>query len=112
MKLIKKQTLKKVADNSTGLLAYRKLIFFLFLLTVGILTVKVYFSNQLAISGAAVNYSERKAQALASENHKLENQISSKSTLVYLENKAKEMGLVKVTKLESLQSLSPVAIKQ
>lgn len=112
MKIVKKQTIKNVADRSRNFLVYQKVIFCLGLITLGLLTIHIYFSNQLAVSGAAVNYSERKAQVLEKENYQLENEISLKSTLGYIENKAKDMGLVKVTKVESLKPISPVAIKQ
>lgn len=112
MKLVKKQTIKNVADHSKNLLVYQKVIFCLGLLMIGLLTLKVYFSNQLAVSGAAVNYSERKALELERENYELENEISLKSTLGFIENKAKEIGLVKITKVEALKPISPVALKQ
>lgn len=112
MKLVKRSTIKNVASASANFFVYQKVVFGLALLTLGLLVLKIYFSNQLAISGAAVNYSERKAEALEKENYELENQISLKSTLGYIENKAKEMGLVKVSKVESLKPISPVAIKQ
>jgi len=112
MKLIKRQTIKNVANSSKNFLAYQRTIFGLFLLSIVLLTVKVYYSNQLAVSGAAVNYSERRAQQLEKENYQLENEISLKSSLVYIENKAKEAGLVKITKVETLKPISLVAIKQ
>lgn len=112
MKLVKKQTIKNVADRSKNFFVYQKVILGLGLLAIGLLTLKIYFSNQLAVSGAAVNYSERKAITLEKENYELENEISLKSTLGYIENKAKEMGLVKVTKVEALKPISPVALKQ
>ncbi len=112
MRLVRKQTIKNVANRSKNFFVYQKIIFSLGLLTLGLLTVQIYFSNQLAVSGAAVNYSERKAIELEKENYQLENEISLRSTLGYLESKAKEMGLVKITKVETLKPISPVALKQ
>lgn len=112
MKLVRRSTIKNVASASANFFVYQKIVFGLVLLTLGFLILKIYFSNQLAISGAAVNYSERKAEILEKENYELENQISLKSTLGYIESRAKEMGLVKVSKIESLKPISPVAIKQ
>ena len=112
MKLVKKQTIKIVADRSRNFFLYQRIIVGLAIITLGLLVLKVYYSNQLAISGARINYSERKAVELVAENNDLENQISLKSSLAYVETRAIEMGLVKISKIEVLKPVSPVALKQ
>lgn len=112
MRLPKRQTIKNVAFATQSFFVYPKLVTALVILTVGLLTVRIYFSNQLAISGERVSLSERKIEDLKEENASLENQLSQKSSLGYIETKANEMGLVKQGTLELVKLGSPVALGQ
>ncbi len=110
MKLIKRQTIQSVASRTQSFFVYPKLVTALFLLTIGLLTARIYFSNQLAISGERVSMAERKIEDLKEENAGLENQLSQKSSLAYIEGKAVELGLVKQGKVELVKLGSPVAL--
>jgi hypothetical protein len=112
MKLLRANTIKKVASRTQGFFAYPKLVTALFLLTVALLTTRIYFSNQLAISGERVSIHERKIEELKEENAQLENQLSQKSSLSYIESKANEIGLIKTGKVELIKVGSPVALGQ
>lgn len=112
MKLIKRQTIKNVALSTQSFFVYPKLVTALLLLTLGLLTARIYFSNQLAISGERVSLAERKMEDLKEENSLLENQLSQKSSLAYIESKALEIGLVKQGKLELVKLPAPVALGQ
>lgn len=112
MKLIKRQTIQNVAVRTQSFFIYPKLVTALFLLTIGLLTCRIYFSNQLAISGERVSLSERKIEDLKEANALLENQLSQKSSLGYIESKAAELGLVKQGKIEVVKLGSPVALSQ
>lgn len=112
MKLIRRQTIQKVASRTQSFFVYPKLVTALFLLTIGLLTLRIYFSNQLAISGERVSLSERKIEDWEEENALLENQLSQKSSLGYIEAKATEIGLVKQVKVEVVKLGSPVALGQ
>ncbi len=112
MKLPKRQTIKNVAVATQSFFFYPKLVTALVILTVGLLTVRIYFSNQLAISGERVSLSERKIEDLKEENAMLENQLSQKSSLSYIETKANEIGLIKQGAIELVKIGSPVALGQ
>lgn len=112
MKLIKGQTIKNVAVATQSFFVYPKLVTVLLVFTLGLLITRVYFSNQLAISGERVSLSERKIEDLKEENADLENQLSKKSSLSYIEGKASELGLIKQGKIELVKLSSPVALGQ
>ena len=112
MKLIRRQTIQNVASRTQSFFVYPKLITALLLLTIGLLTARIYFSNQLAISGERVSLSERKIEDLKQENASLENQLSQKSSLGFIESKASEIGMVKQGKVEVVKLGSPVALGQ
>ncbi|HSX57823.1 MAG TPA: hypothetical protein VLE47_00960 [Candidatus Saccharimonadales bacterium] len=112
MKIIKKQTIKNVAHAGTGFFYYSKLIIFLLILTIGLLTARIYFSNQLAISGARVSYYENKIGQLKADNSSIENQLSQKSSLAFVDSKASQLGLVKLPKVQVVKSTVPVALSQ
>ena len=112
MKLPRRQTIKNVAVATQSFFVYPKLVTALVILTVGLLTARIYFSNQLAISGERVSLYERKMEDLKEENAALENQLSQKSSLGYIEAKASEIGLVKQGGIELVKLGSPVAFGQ
>ncbi len=112
MKIIKKQTIKDVAHKTQGFFLYPKLITFLLILTLGLLTARIYFSNQLAISGARVSYFENKIGEYKQENALLENELSEKSSLSYIDSRAGQLGLVKLPKIQIVKPAVPVALSQ
>lgn len=112
MRLPKGQTIKNVASATQGFFVYPKIVTALVLITIGLLTARIYFSNQLAISGERVSLAERKIADLKEENSTLEIQLSQKSSLGYIEAKAAELGLVKQGNLELVKFASPVALSQ
>ncbi len=109
MSLLKKQTFKSVADRSAGFFYYPKLMGLLLVLTLALLVTKVYFSNQLAVLGAKVSFTNSQLADLTAEKFNLENELSAKSSLSYIDAKAQEMGLVKITKVEVLKGQPNVA---
>jgi hypothetical protein len=112
MHLIKKQTIKSVARLSTGFFYYQKVIALLALSVLILLVVRVYFSNQLAVSGSRVGYSNSKLADLKKEKSELENQLSQKSSLSYIESKAATLGFVKIGKIEVISGGGSVALGQ
>ena len=112
MKLIRRQTIQNVASRTQSFFVYPRLVTMLLLLTIGLLTARIYFSNQLAISGERVSLSERKIEVLKEENASLENQLSQKSSLGFIESKASEIGMVKQGKVEVVRLCSSVALGQ
>ena len=110
MSLIKKQTLKSVAQSSSSFFYYQKLITLLVVTTLSLLVVRVYFSNQLAVSGSRVSFIDDKTAELAQQKNDLENQLSEKASLSYIEGKAKDLGLVNINKVEVLQGQPSVAL--
>jgi len=123
MKLIRKQKnssshsgfgskTKQVASISRNLLVYPKLLLFLLLVTVGLLVLKVYFSNQLAVSGGFVSINSSKVGQLTNENYDLENKLSQISSLSYIESQTKRLGMVKIVKIEVLKGSGGVALNQ
>lgn len=104
-------TLSRVATTSSGLVYYPKLIAVLILITFTSLVVRVYFSNELAVSGARVSFAVSQAEELAAKNYNLENEISSKAALNYIEAKATELGLVKINKVQVIKAVPSVALK-
>lgn len=112
MKLIRRQTIQNVAIRTQSFFIYPKLVTALLLITFALLTARVYFSNQLAISGERVSLSERKIEDLKEENAMLENQLSQKSSLGYIESRANDLGLIKQGKIELVKVSSPVALGQ
>lgn len=112
MKTIQKRSLRAVATKSSSFLVYPKLVVLFAILTFVLLLSRIYFSNQLAVSGARISYAENKASQLVKENYELENQIGTKSSLSYIEAKAKETGMVKIDKVEVLRQTQPVALKE
>lgn len=103
---------REVARVSSSYLLYPKLITFLLVITFALLVVRVYFSNQLAVSGGFVSVNEDQIATLNKENYQLENNLSQLSSLSYIESKAVELGMVKVAKIEVLKSGSGVALKE
>lgn len=102
---------KEVAKLSSSFLLYPKLIAFLFATFFVLLVARVYFSNQLAVSGGLVSINEDKLSQLSKENYEIENRLSELSSLSYIESKAVQLGMVKVTKMEVLKNGS-VALKE
>ena len=103
---------KDVARASKGFFLYPRLISFLLIATFSLLVARVYFSNQLAVSGGFVSVNSTRAEELNKENYQLENQISAVSSLNYISSQTERLGLVKVTKVEVLSGASGVALKQ
>lgn len=103
---------KNVTDKGKHFFLYPKIITFLMLVTLGLITVRIYYSNQLALSGAKVSYIQNKVVELKKENADLENVISQKSSLSFIETKAQELGMVKVNKVEVIKPIAPVALNQ
>ncbi len=103
---------REVARASSSYLLYPKLITFLLVSAFALLVVRVYFSNQLAVSGGFVSVSEGKIASLTKENYQLENKLSQLSSLSYIEAKASQLGMIRVSKMEVLKNGSGVALKQ
>ena len=78
MSLIKRQTIKTVAISTSSFFYFSKIIALLSLVALVLLVVRVYFSNQLAVSGSRVGYSESKLASFNKEKFDLENQLSQK----------------------------------
>lgn len=103
---------KQLASASGSFLIYPKLIVFLLVLTLALLLVRVYVSNQLAVSGGFVSLSSSKVDDLTSENYKLENKLSQISSLSYVEAQTARLGLVKIADVEVLKGSGGVALNQ
>lgn len=103
---------KDVALASRGFFLYPKLVTFLLIITFSLLLTRVYFSNQLAVSGGFVSVNASRVEALNKENYQLENKLSEISSLNYISAQTERLGLVKVTKVEVLSGASGVALKQ
>jgi len=103
---------KDVAKASSSFLLYPKLISFLLLLTLSLLITRIYFSNQLAISGGLVSVNASRAEDISKENYQLENKISQVSSLNYVDSQSERLGLVKITKVEVLNVPSGVALNR
>lgn len=108
----KRQSLKTTVVKTQSFFVYPKLVTFMLLLTLLLLLSRIYFSNQLAVSGVQVSYYETKASQLQQENYQIENEISKKTSMSYINTKAQEAGMVKVNKLEVIQPTTPVAFNQ
>lgn len=109
---LKTTTIRSVAKKSGGVFLFPRLIVFLVLFTLGMILVRVYFSNQVAVSGVRVSIYEQKTAQLTQENSDLQNQISLKTSLGYIDSQAQAMGMVKVTRVELLSGVTPVALNQ
>ncbi len=103
---------KDVARASKGFFLYRKIITVLLVVTFSLLVVRVYFSNQLAVSGSFVSAYSSQVDALNKENYQLENQISQVSSLNYISSQTDRLGLVKISKVEVLSGNTGVALNQ
>lgn len=102
---------KVVVARSRGFFLYPKLVTLLILVTVGLITTRIYFSNQLAVSGERVSMLQNQANEIKQDNYQLENEISQKSSLSYIETKANEMGMIRTDRLEVVKPIVPVAFK-
>lgn len=103
---------RHVAEVSSSFFVYKKTIVFLLIVTLGLLVARIYFSNQLAVSGGFVSVNASRIETLEKENYKLENHLSQLSSLSYIEKKAPELGLKKISKIEVLRTDSGVALNQ
>ncbi len=103
---------KEVAKRSSSFFLYPKLIAFLLVTMFTFLLVRVYFSNQLAVSGGFVSVNSSRVETLKKENYQLENKISQMSSLSYVDSQAARLGLIKITKIEVLKGDLGVALKQ
>lgn len=103
---------KDVARASKGFFLYRKVIIFLLIVTFSLLITRVYFSNQLAVSGGFVSANATQVDEINKDNYQLENQISQVSSLNYISSQTERLGLVKITKVEVMTSGTGVALNQ
>ncbi len=102
---------KEVAERSRGFFLYSKVISILLILSFGLLLTRIYFSNQLAVSGGFVSVNSQRIEKLNKENYQLENKLSELSSLSYINSQAEKMGMVKISKVEILKTVSGVALK-
>ena len=102
---------KEVAERSRGFFLYSKVISLLLIIGFGLLLTRVYFSNQLAVSGGFVSVNAQRLDKLNKENYQLENKLSELSSLSFVNSQAERMGLVKVSKIEVLKTDFGVALK-
>lgn len=101
----------EVAGKSKGFFLYQKLLSLLLVLVFGLLLTRIYFSNQLAVSGGFVSVNSQRIEQLRKENYQLENKISELSALNYVNSQAEKLGLVKISKIEILKTDTGVALK-
>ncbi len=102
---------REVAERSRGFFLYSKVISCFLVLAFGLLLTRIYFSNQLAVSGGFVSVNSQRVEKLSKENYQLENKLSELSSLSYINSQAEKMGMVKVSKVEVLKTVSGVALK-
>lgn len=103
---------KQVASASRSFILYPKFILFLLIITFIFLLLRVYFSNQLAVSGGFVSINSSRITQLTKENYNLENKLSQLSSLGYIESQTERLGMVKIAKVEVLKGSGGVALNQ
>lgn len=103
---------KQVASVSRSFFLYQKLLVFLLVVTFTLLLVRVYFSNQLAVSGGFVSVNSSRVAQITKENYDLENKISQLSSLNYIESQTGRLGMIKIAKVEVIKGTSGVALNQ
>lgn len=66
-------------------------------------------SNAVATTGSRLQHLQAQAQQLAQANQQLQQQISQKRSLVYLEQKAHQLGLQPIAVTVNLSTPKPLA---
>ncbi len=91
----------------------KKISYHLFLVViVAVLALlQIIFANKLATSGEVLQKMEKEAEVLKMENRRLSNQIASCSSLLELEEKAKQLGFSKNPSVVYLPDQKGIALK-
>ena len=110
MKDLKKNTDEK-KKRFIFKLSHGRFIWFLFLVFVILVGLKLYFTNLLATSGVRLTATTQKIEKLEEEKAKLENQISKLGSIARLQKIAKKTGFVEPEKVEILTAPEPLAQK-
>ena len=109
MKILSKSDLTEKKNKFLLALPYGRLIVFMLLIFVGLLGVKLYFTNLLATSGVRLTATSQKVEILGVKAAKLENQISSLGSISRLQKEAKKLGFKPAERVEILTSPEPLA---
>ncbi len=111
MKILSKDELGEKKNKFIQALPYFRLIGLLLILFVGLLGVKLYFTNLLATSGVRLTATTRKIEDLELKKAKLENEISLLGSISRLQKEAKKIGFEPSEKVEVLTQPEPLAQK-
>ena len=109
--MISKNELSDKKKKIVAFLPYFRFIWFLFLIFVILVGLKLYFTNLLATSGVRLTATTQKIEKLEEEKAKLENQISKLGSITRLQKIAKKTGFVEPEKVEILTAPEPLAQK-
>ena len=109
--MISKNELSDKKKKIAAFLPYFRFIWFLLIILVVLVGVKLYFTNLLATSGVRLTVTTQKVAKLEEEKAKLENQISKLGSITRLQKTAKKMGFVEPERVEILTAPEPLAQK-
>ncbi len=97
--------MKLLKSLNSSFTTKRKAFFLMLLILIPLAILEIWSLNRLATYGVEISKIEIAKQALQLENQILENKISDEASLINIENKAKKLGFVKVSKIEFLKEL-------
>lgn len=111
MKVLSRSKFNEKKNRIIHALPYFRLIWFLFLVLIILVGVKLYFTNLLATSGVRLTATTQKIEKLEKDKARLENKISALGAVSRLKEEAKKLGLVYTKRIEVLSQPEPLAQK-
>jgi len=101
---------KRSEIDNKSILPNKKLVAFLFLISIVLVLVKIFLASQLAVEGERIQKINEQKEALQEDNQKLRNQIADVSSLGLIEDKATKKGFIKLSKIDFVILSRPVAL--